>query len=180
MRKNKIIAVSAVSLLMSLFVACDLIDPSGDRIVDWAPVSLTIKVVDGHGTDLLNPDNPDNMIDGTTITFKGKTYEATREQSPQYAEITTRAYAPIMYGLYLSKPLNGAGGYVLVFGEIDGAADMDEDLVVTLPDGTVGTIHYHCSKHNERKLSCKRSWKFNGVTVLEPNFTFVVPKSSAI
>lgn len=147
------------------------------KIIDWYPVNLYIKVTDAQGTDLLNPDNPNNMIEGTTITFKGKTYEASREcydSDPAFRpqKMMTRMYMPTMYGLQLFE----FGDFRLKFGEIDGGDDMDEDLVVTLPDGTTGTIHYHCSDHNYSKGGCKRSWKFNGKKHEGNIFTFIVSK----
>lgn len=94
---------------------------------------------------------------------------------------TTKVFFAQLYGLFL---VNGemfdscseTVGFSLFFGQIDGAADMDEDLVVTLSNGMTGTIHYHCSNHNERKLSCDRSWKFNGAKHEGNIFTFVVSK----
>lgn len=152
----------------------DIIGGSG-MIVDWSPVNVIIQVTDGHGADLLDPENPNNMIDGTSITFQGKTYEASREDR---LSAVTKEYLALIYGLRLKKfdeSVNkNAKGYYLIFGEIDGAKDMDEDLVVTLPNGMTCTIHYHCSKHNENKLSCKRSWKFNGTKHEGNIFTFVV------
>lgn len=56
-------------------IGCEKID----REVDWAPVSLFLRVVDGKGADLLDPENPNNLIDGTCITFKGNTYNACRQ-----------------------------------------------------------------------------------------------------
>ncbi len=152
--------------------------------VDWAPVSLFLRVVDEEGADLLNPENPDNLIDGASITFMGNTYNVSRQWyetgNPFEMPATKAIFAPL-YGLFL---VNGemfsnhseTAGFSLFFGEIDGAIDMDEDLVVTLPNGMTGTIHYHCSNHNERKLSCDRSWKFSGEKVEESIFTFVVSK----
>lgn len=174
---------SLLVFLLSLiaFTGCDVLED--DRIVDWAPVNLYLKVTDGKGTDLLDPESPNNMIDGTTITFKGKTYEASREwmnEQDSVNEPKTRAYLAHMYGLLLINDSmyhkDRPQGFSLVFGEIDGAADMDEDLVVTLPDGTTGTIHYHCSDHSERKLKCNRSWKFNGAKADSNVFTFIVSK----
>lgn len=59
--------------------------------------------------------------------------------------------------------INGKTVYRLVFGEIDGAADMDEDIVLNWPDGSKDVTHYHCSDHREgRHPKCNRSWELNG------------------
>ena len=179
MRKFVLFVLSTV-MIISL-VGCERIG-GGAMEIDWAPESLFLRVVDGEGADLLDPENPNNLIDGTSITFKGDSYNASRqwyETGRPYEVPATKAFLARLYGLFL---VNGemfgnyseTAGFSLFFGEIDGAADMDEDLVVTLPNGMTGTIHYHCSNHNERKLSCDRSWKLNGTKHDGNIFTFVV------
>lgn len=166
----KLFLVAAVPLLSSSCIG---------MIVDWAPVEVVMAVLDSEGNDLLDPANPDNLIDGTTITFKGDTYYASREYYEKYQlEPETKAYMPHFSGLQLRMVKNvqtGAEGYCLVFGEIDGAADMDEDLVVTLANGVEHTIHYHCSRHREfPSPSCKRTWKLDGEKVDSGSFAFIV------
>ena len=151
MRKVLVLIMSTV--LMVSLTGCEI----GEGVeVDWAPVSIFLRVVDAEGTDLLNPENPNNVIDGTSIIFKGNTYNASRQWyetgNPFEMPATKAIFAPL-YGLFL---VNGemfsnhseTAGFSLFFGEIDGAIDMDEDLVVTLSNGMTGTIHYHCSNHN--------------------------------
>lgn len=182
---RRLVSFVLAALLMMSFTGCEKLGGNGgggDWIVDWAPVSIFLRVVDAEGTDLLNPENPNNVIDGTSITFKGNTYNASRqwyETGNPFEMPTTKAIFAPLYGLFL---VNGemfsnhseTAVFCLFFGEIDGAIDMDEDLEVTLSNGMTGTIHYHCSNHNERKLSCDRSWKFNGAKHEGNIFTFVV------
>lgn len=159
------------TIIVSAFiVSCERFN--NDIIVDWAPVSLNIIVHDSDGNDLLNPENPNNIIEGTSIKYKGKIYKANMDWYNE--SVKTRAYLPTLYGLFLvndemTTSWNGKyPGFHLIFGEIDGAEDMDEDFVVTWPDGSTDIIHYHCSNHNERKLSCDRSWKLNGTKMTNP------------
>ena len=182
---RRLVSFVLAILLTVSFTGCEKLGGNGgggDWIVDWVPVSFFLRVVDEGGRDLLDPENPNNLIDGTSITFKGNTYSASRqwyEAGRPYEMPATKAILAQLYGLFL---VNGemffmnsnTAGFSLFFGEIDGARDMDEDLVVTLPNGMTGTIHYHCSNHNERKLSCDRSWKFNGAKHEGNIFTFVV------
>lgn len=182
---RRLVSFVLAILLTVSFTGCEKLGGNGgggDWIVDWVPVSLFLRVVDEGGRDLLDPENPNNLIDGTSITFKGNTYSASRqwyEAGRPYEMPATKAILAQLYGLFL---VNGemffmnsnTAGFSLFFGEIDGARDMDEDLVVTLPNGMTGTIHYHCSNHNERKLSCDRSWKFNDAKHEGNIFTFVV------
>jgi hypothetical protein len=126
--------------------------------VDWAPVEIYIEAVDAEGNSIISPHMP-----GMTLTFKGKTYTVRDAGAPM--ELQTRTYGAIMSGL-VARPMDETDGqvvYHLVFGEIDGAADMDEDIRLNWPDGSEDVIHYHCSNHREwPSLDCKRSWKLNG------------------
>lgn len=112
-----------------------------DYVVEWTPVVLSVIACDKDGNDLLGPETK-----GITITFRGTEYE-----------------------LFLQKyqMLDDFGNlhrYRLVFGEIDGAEDMDEDLVLTWNDGEKYTIHYHCSEHvGGAYPHCTRLWMLNGI-----------------
>ncbi|MBO4230058.1 MAG: hypothetical protein J5886_00110 [Bacteroidales bacterium] len=100
-----------------------------------------------------------------TLTFKGVTYTAKAWETRNIEEFQTRAYLAILWGLYAQPTGNSNANnpYRLYFGEIDGAVDMDEDIVLNWPDGSSDTIHYHCSDHKRGKVpSCERSWKLNG------------------
>ena len=128
-------------------------------IVDWTPVSVYIEATDAAGNSIISP-----VMPGMSLTFKGETY--TVQQAREYPEIVqTKAYLPVMFGLVAEK-VSGTDElpvYRLVFGEIDGAADMDEDIELNWPDGSKDVIHYHCSNHREwPEPDCDRSWKLNG------------------
>ena len=133
----------------------------GGWIVDWAPVNVIIEAVDTDGNSIISPDMP-----GMTLTFKGETY--TVKDWEEFSRLQTRAYLAILYGLF-AQPYNesdGKASYRLYFGEIDGAKDMDEDIVLKWPDGSSDTIHYHCSDHYNKGrggFGCDRSWKLNGI-----------------
>lgn len=179
MKKVFFYFISAIMLFA--LTGCEKLN--GGMIVDWTPVSMWIKVQDKAGNDLLDPKNPDNLIDGATVAFRGETYESSRQWyetgRPFEKEPQTKACLAIMYGLYLiddSILRPDSNGFSLLFGDIDGADDMDEDLVLTLADGTTADIHYHCSKHNERKISCNRYWKINGKKQSSSLITIVVDK----
>ena len=154
MRKILIALLASTAVLST---GCEKIF-GGDWIVDWAPVNVYIEASDTDGNSIISPDMP-----GMTLTFKGETY--TVKGIENQGEAQTKAYKATMEGL-IAQPLmevNGKTVYRLVFGEIDGAADMDEDLVLNWPDGSKDVIHYHCSDHREgRTPKCNRSWKLNG------------------
>ena len=148
-------ALYCMALLVGLFSLSACEDFYGDLIVDWAPVSIYIEAVDADNNSIISPEMP-----GMSLTFQGTKYTVKTE-----AEAETRAYLARMKGL-IAVPKQDESGktvYQLVFGEIDGAADMDEDIALTWPDGSSDVIHYHCSDHREsRNPKCNRSWKLNG------------------
>lgn len=150
-----------VMLALVGLVSCEEISAPWDIIVDWAPVELTIEAYDAEGNSIISPEMP-----GMTLTFKGETYTVKDGTNPSEGEMQTKALPAIFYGL-VARPVQGDQGeivgYILHFGEIDGAADMDEDLVLNWPDGSTDTIHYHCGNHREwPSPKCDRSWKLNG------------------
>ena len=158
--------------LLSLAViatACEEIIPGG-MIVDWAPVEITMEAYDAAGNSIISPEMP-----GMTLTFKGTTYEV-QDPASRRDEYQTKAYMAIMAGLQ-AHPVQGDQGeiakYILWFGEIDGAKDMDEDIVLNWPDGSSDTIHYHCGNHREwPEPKCDRTWKLNGTKHSGSNFIF--------
>lgn len=153
---NKKISLYVLAAICSiLFIGCD--KEKEGYIVDWAPVEIHIYAQDSNGNSIIQPEMP-----GMTITFQGETYTVTDWESAR-DEMRTKAYLARMYGFVAETCPEDSTKYRLYFGEIDGAADMDEDLVLTWPDGSKDTIHYHCSDHKEGKNpTCNRSWKLNG------------------
>ena len=203
--KCKILTLLLALLTLGTFTSCImttalLIDEwaeseGGDYIIDWAPVDLSIQLHDAQGNDLLDPENPNNLIDGTTLTFRGKTYEASREwyekgmfHDWQYTEpikgeeqeqevVSTRAYLACLYGLYLLRngvPYQEKPGFRLYFGEIDGGTNMSEELILSWPDGSRNVIYYHCSDHHEGKhASCNRWFKLDGKKQTSSEFDII-------
>ena len=147
------LSVFLMVLCAIIFTGCEI----DSYIVDWAPVEIYIHATDSIGKSIIKPDMP-----GMTLTFKGETYTV-KDWDQRDEEKATRAYLARLYGLYAQHcSISDSTKYMLYFGEIDGAADMDEDIVLKWPDGSTDIIHYHCSDHNERKIMCNRSWKLNG------------------
>lgn len=163
--------------IICFFVAAMVIVLSGCKgneeeeeiwIVDWNPVIVYVYAEDAHGNDLIKSDMPD-----MTISFKGKTYPV----KPQ-KEVEGRYYLPTFYGFYFQEASEYSKDPVaknrLVFGEIDGALDMDEDMILTWPDGTTNTIHYHCSDHKDQQhATCNRWWKLDGKEHKDCHFKFI-------
>lgn len=156
-------------------------DPDDYPIVDWYPVNLYVTVQDSQGNDLLDPDHTDNFFAGASLVFRGRQYDVQGIEGNPYYAVNTKYYKPYMRGLllahdtlYFSKDQKEFC-YFLVFGELDGAEDMDEDIVLQWRDGTSDTIHYHCSDHKVEKngngeweIDCQRDWKLNGTPAANP------------
>lgn len=168
MKKLFYVILALAGLVFS--TSCEEIAIPGTLIVDWAPVEITIEAYDPAGNSIISPDMP-----GMTLTFRGTTYEV-QDPASQREEYQTKAYAAILFGLQ-ARPIQGDQGeiakYILYFGEIDGASDMDEDILLNWPDGSSDTIHYHCGNHREwPEPKCDRSWKLNGKKHSGSNFIF--------
>lgn len=148
--------------------SAEIIMDSKDYVTDWAPVTLCMLVCDEDGNGLVTPE-----LEGVSISFNGKIYNV-RTKADLEGERVPMFMAPQFYGLYIAEyqALDRFGNlhrHALMFGEIDGAADMDEDLVLTWSDGSTNTIHYHCSEHTGGLYpNCTRYWLLNGVKVDNP------------
>lgn len=125
--------------------------------VDWAPVNLYIYVSDNEGNDLLDPDGTEFIAGMLSVEFKGSSY---------MRKPSSKAYLAILDGFELKQDAHGV--WFVQFGEIDGAAEYDDDIIVRWSDEDKDIIHYTCDSHNERKLSCRRSWKLNGKPCSNP------------
>lgn len=145
-------------LALPLLWACskDFVPADGGYFFpgEWAPVHVVISVTDREGTDLLDPEREDNFFKNASIRYKGETYPARMDG----ARSGTKSYHADIYGYFLIQQ----DGWKLIFGEIDGALEMEEDLILNWPDGTSDTLHYHCGSHNLKDMTCDRSWTLNG------------------
>lgn len=126
--------------------------------VDWYPVELMVYVQDQNGTDMLDPDGPGCIAEGTSVNFFGSIFSE---------PFDTKAYSATLYGYCFRE---NQYGHYLYFGEIDGGGDYDEDIVITWGDGSVDTIHYLCRNHlvSSSDITCERSWTLNGMPTSNP------------
>ena len=133
-------------------------------MVDWTPVTLGIYAYDADNHSIVSADMP-----GMTLTYQDKTY--TVQEAGEDFHDWTKALPAIFYGFLAVT--DGKGEPYLYFGEIDGARDYDEDIVLHWPDGSEDTIHYHCSNHREwPTVDCNRYWQLNGQPHEGSRFTF--------
>lgn len=147
---EKIIAAMCISIA-AIFCATGCTEL---RCVDWSPVEVVIFVPDSDGNDLLDPSSDAFIGDKIKISWKGEDYAWHEE---------TKAYEATFYGLRIS--LNEYyGRYNVVFGELPGEKDYDDDFIISFPDGSASTIHYD-RKVNERTISARKKWYLDGERV---------------
>ena len=177
MKKCSILFWAMIAILgVCSFASCSSDDDDDtDYDVDWYPVELYITVKDMYGNDLLDTLSNSSVAETMTATFQGETYHLRKGYIDEtgmpipYAA-TTRLYLSTWYGFCLVNHwlvwTNARWDYVktddfmIYVGEIDGAQDMDEDIVLTFPGGVTHTIHYHCSDH--KRLDCTRYFTLDG------------------
>ena len=155
---KKILSILAFVMALSSCKEVFSLESGEGYEVDWYPVSIVILATDGEGNSIISSDMP-----GMSLTFKEKTY--TVRDWAEVAQAPSRVYPAVLYGLFARqfKDEDGTVSDCLYFGEIDGAADMDEDIVLKWPDASSDTIHYHCSDHRTgSNPSCNRTWTLNG------------------
>lgn len=152
-------------------------DDDSDWITDWAPVELLFIVEDQSG----NPwptEQGIGALGDMKVEFDGKEYPLRFRWiekgfpfcSTEYDEGgASRMLMPKPFGLQLFRSkwldfVHSYPEYIFYWGQIDGAKDYDEDIVLTLPNGQVHNIHYHCSDHTSGKFAdCVRWFEYNGV-----------------
>ena len=62
-------------IISALILAAAVLSVNSCRIIDWAPINLRVQVQDSEGNDLLDPENDNTWLLGTTISFRGITVD---------------------------------------------------------------------------------------------------------
>lgn len=123
MKKVKVLLVALMAVVAFSVSSC--------MIMDWIPVTIRAYVVDGNGTDLLNPENENNVLDGVSLTYRDDVYFLTQK---------TKELPLEFHGFELFT--DAEGKYYLYFGELDGADEYDDDFIITWKSGAQDIIHY--------------------------------------
>lgn len=99
-----------------------------EPLIDVAPVKFTIEIVDAQGNNLLDPEFAGNILDkGLEMEYNGETYEAViNTESNALVAIMSRAYLPVFYGLQVYEANSGKAGWIMSFGEFEGAVQQAE------------------------------------------------------
>lgn len=147
---KRILVLAGMAVLMSFAVSC--------MMVDWVPVVLYVQVQDEAGNDLLNPDNGNEWLAGTTITHAGIVVDL--DLSP-----ATKTYLAQYNGFRVER-FNG--GYALSFGEFSGENEYaDSEFYISWPDGKTDVISY-TRKLNHMAVTVKEKWTLNGKACSNP------------
>ena len=157
--------ISIIASLSIIFLASSC-GTKGDPAVVWYPVNLMIFVQDQNGKDMLDPQNPRNVVDGTIFNWEAKDYFPVREM-PTLDKYRLSLLDTSIFDEEDAKSLPRQG-YFLNFGEIDGALDMDAIMYLTLPELPMYEIKYHCGNHVVQTRTCQRYWMLNGKETANP------------
>ncbi len=136
---------------------------------DFYPVTLTIYAEDSQGHDILDPTSPYFVgYDGLYLYYDNVQYDVILPKGEE--AVSTKVYAPQMFGLQLRK---SDAGWYLYFGELDGAKDHNDAFALHWPDDSLDWIHYR------RFLLMgivDETWKLNGKRTSMP---MTIVKTSA-
>lgn len=135
MRYLKQMAVLPLLLFALILTGCS--KNNDDVIWDIYPVVLFIQVSDASGGDLLDAENPNNILsDSIKAIYDGKEY-------PLNLNTDTKAYMPQFYGLRKGFTQTTDGRYYIEFGELEGAASYDyQQIIIDWGNGTQNEIGF--------------------------------------
>ena len=142
-----LIAFAAITVLLS---SCQ--KEKKDVIWDLAPTAIIIDVVDENGKNLLDPANPDNILEtDITMTHNGRKYS--RLDFVDAFKVTTKYLGPVAFnGLQTSHK---DGHHVLVIGFFEQTDIIEEsEYVIDWGDWSKDTIRYSQSfewKYNKKE-----------------------------
>lgn len=161
---KKLLILAFLSALMA--VGCEdinLTEKDSEPLIDYSPVQVLIYATNVEGHDIISAEMP-----GMSLTYKGITYEVTAWNH----YFTKALYASeVIQGLCCQTPEDylpkgSIGHNRLIFGDIPGDFEVDEDFVLSWPDGTKNVIHYYCKKYpdeqSESKVNFDRCWTLDG------------------
>lgn len=159
-------AFFSIIVSLSIILLASSCGTKGDPAVVWYPVNLMIFVQDQNGNDLLDPQNPYNVVDGTVFNWEAKDYFPVKEM-PTLDKYRLSLLDTSIFDEDDARSLPRQG-YFLNFGEIDGALDMDAIMYLTLPGSPIHEIKYHCGNHVAQTQTCQRYWILDGRETVNP------------
>lgn len=159
-------AFFSIIVSLSIILLASSCGTKGDPAVVWYPVNLMIFVQDQNGNDLLDPQNPYNVVDGTVFNWEAKDYFPVKEM-PTLDKYRLSLLDTSIFDKDDARSLPRQG-YFLNFGEIDGALDMDAIMYLTLPGSPMHEIKYHCGNHVAQTQTCQRYWILDGRETVNP------------
>lgn len=175
--KRKLINFSLIAAMIFGLCGLSACDDDSDLIVDYSPIVLQVWVKDAQGNNLLDPDNPDNILDEEMwIDYKNEVSVVGMGQ-PDPSGLT-RAYLPQWYGAYIAPAeyLYWDQEYFSIdnrifIGEFDGGNNGEFNVVLTIGDKS-----YNLSWTNKvNKLNTKRQFYIDGKKNKDSVFNITLP-----
>ena len=155
------------ALAVTMFSACSSDDDGGGMIWDVCPITITLRITDMYGNNLLDSLSNSCVIPEVSIDYDGKNYPVINlgDVYSAYTGAKTRFYMPCFSGLVLhTYEVAPQAGY-LVFGEFDGARDTELcEFTLKFRSGEKARLAYknkvRYASNGEPKIT--RTFYFNG------------------
>ncbi len=151
----------ATSLILLLLTSCsdeEYFEGESDPYVEYR-----IAVVDEKGNNLVDPANPNNILDrSVSVVYHGEEYPLESfENEIQIKNPYARTYLTTFYGIFnVTKPQHATSGPYLYVGEFDDVRDVDE-FTIKWGDGMPDDV---IKFKTDTKGSTKDTFKFNVTT----------------
>lgn len=144
-------------ILAFAFNSCQKENNEEEVIIDWYPLEVTINLKNQKGENLANPQSQVFFAKNAKANFQGKDYQITYSLQKAY-------YAPTEF--YITQEGENSK---IVFGEIMGHREYDDDITITWGNGTKDIIHLK-RKINRKKIDADNIWSYNGKSIGSENF----------
>lgn len=132
--KSKTLLLILACVLGLCFTSCG----DDDVIIDYVPIIFRVNIYDQQGNDLLDPSNPQNILDkGILMEYKGNDFSIADKYGDQIQPTPSRYYLPMFYGLSLAADKDQQGNlmyYTLKFGEFDASEKAEYSCVLKITD----------------------------------------------
>lgn len=144
--KNFILGAIAASTLSMM--ACN--DNEGGEVYeyDYYPIVLNVYVTDSSETHNFFAENINDYASKTILNYRDKNFVLNG---------LSKTYMPHFRGLFVDTTDKVPH---LVFGELDGAREYDDNFVLSFPDGTSDTIHL--KRVHNGGMNVVDQWTLNG------------------
>lgn len=130
-------------------------------------IQIVVSVSDASGKDLLDPENENNILEGTTLLYRKKVYpidhtlqnnlDNWKNGIPENKK--TESLLHLLTGEWVHKFI-GIGfakdQYHLYIGSLNPLEERDEDIIINWGNGSKDIIHYYYHWDEKKKKASRR------------------------